>query len=246
MKNKKSKMLTTLAVICTLVVQFSSCNSVGSDFKEVLAIIGDKTLNGGTKMGLLNGRSMWKFEGTDLTLMYSAKMNTTMEKIILDNGDEEWAKEEYSIENLEPSYVYDETKNIVRKRYFGDWGTTEFFYTLRTDDTPNKKSAATSQSNSMDNRSDAYILFQVRWTSKFSNSYCSVRHYLTVEEKEKIFDTYIITDESDENFISAKNDYIEEHGPIEKIEEEGLPPDDVEEGDSQMSEEEVLRQLEED
>ncbi len=54
--------------------------------------------------------------------------------------------------------------------------------------------------------SDAYILFQVKW----ANSYCSVRHYLTVEEKEKIFDTYIITDESDENFIKAKNDHIKE------------------------------------
>ncbi len=115
MKNNKIKILATLAVISTFVVQFSSCDSVSSDFKEVLGIVENKTLKGGSKMGLLSGRSLWKFDGTDLAIMYSAKMNTTMEKTILDNGDEEWTKEEYSIENLEPSYVYDETKNIVRK-----------------------------------------------------------------------------------------------------------------------------------
>jgi len=206
MKNKKIKILTTLAVLGTFVLQFSSCDSASSDLKEVLSIVGDKTLKGGSKIGLLSGRSMWKFDGTDLAIMYSAKMNTTIEKTILDNGDEEWTKEEYSIENLEPSYVYDETKNIVRKTMRGDWGNARFIYTIKTKDKPNKKITSSSESNLINYWSDAYILFQVQW----SNSYCSVRHYLTVEEKEKIFDTYIITDESDENFISAKNDYIEE------------------------------------
>lgn len=206
MKNKKIKILTTLAVLGTFVLQFSSCGSVNSDFKEVLSIVGNKTLKGGSKIGLLSGRSMWKFDGNDLAIMYSAKMNTTIEKTILDNGDEEWTKEEYSIENLEPSYVYDETKNIVRKQYWGDWGNARFVYTLETKDKPKNKTASSSESNLINYWSDAYILFQVIW----SNSHCSVRHYLTVEEKEKIFDTYIITDESDENFISAKNDHIKQ------------------------------------
>jgi FKBP-type peptidyl-prolyl cis-trans isomerase len=164
-------------------IQLSSCaDPAFSDLDAVLGVTGEKLDKGYSRTGAYEGYSFWTFDGSNLKVEYTLKMNTTIEQQLLDNGRVERAIEEYTIENLKPSFTYDEDRKEVRKGYWGDWGNARFYYGLELSE------------------KGYYIKFEVQW----DNPWCNYTHNLSEEDQAEILKRFLITDEADENYIAEK------------------------------------------
>jgi|TARA_B110000879_G_scaffold37934_1_gene52957 hypothetical protein len=172
-----------------LLINLSSCDAGFSDLDAVLDITGEKLNKGFARTGAAEGYSFWTFDGSDLKVEYTGQLNATIEQQILNSGNVYREVEEYTIKNLEPSYTYDEERNEVRKGYWGDWDNHSFYFGLKHGE-------------------NGYsIKFQVTWTE---TSYCIYTHELSGEDDSKILNRFLITDESDENYIAAKDEVMRE------------------------------------
>tara|TARA_B100000767_G_scaffold122489_1_gene116687 strand:- start:8085 stop:9854 length:1770 start_codon:yes stop_codon:yes gene_type:complete len=172
-----------------LLINLSSCDAGFSDLDAVLDITGEKLNKGFARTGAAKGYSFWTFDGSDLKVEYTGQLNATIEQQILNSGDVYREVEEYTIRNLEPSYTYDEERSEVRKGYWGDWDNHSFYFGLNHGE------------------NGYYIKFQVSWNK---GSYCTYTHELSGEDESKILNRFIITDESDENYIAAKDEVMRE------------------------------------
>jgi hypothetical protein len=186
---KKNKLFNLIAIF--VLIQLSSCaDPAFSDLDAALNAAGQKLDRGYSRTGAFEGRSFWTFDGSDLKVEYTLKMNMTIEQQLLDNGRLERAIEEYTIENLKPSYTYDEDRKEVRKGYWGDWGNARFYFGLEHSE------------------KGYQIKFNVQWSN--GNAWCSYTHYLSEEDKVDILKRFLIKDEADENYIAAKEKLIRE------------------------------------
>jgi hypothetical protein len=167
-----------------LLVQLSSCGADEgfSDFDAVLEITGENLDKGYARTGYTEGYSWWTFNGSDLQVEYTVQLYS---------GDVRRAVEQYTINNLKPSYTYDGVRNELTKGYWGDWGDHRFYFGLKHNE-------------------DGYsIKFQVTWNK---TAYCTFLYKLSGEDEEKLLKRLLITDEADENFIEAKEEYMSEVG----------------------------------